>query len=87
AGSNKAGCLAVVYNGNFMGGSSALPASLQLRMRVANGVTVTPGTRYTVVQVSNTGSGSARIATLSGGVGSLTNGFTFAQDTSDPYKL
>ncbi|MFX8836754.1 hypothetical protein ABTM80_19470, partial [Acinetobacter baumannii] len=32
AGSNKAGCLAVVYNGNFMGGSSALPASLQLRM-------------------------------------------------------
>lgn len=87
AGSNKSGCLVLGYNGGPMGGSSALPAALQLRMRVANGVTVTPGTRYTVVQVNNTGSGSARIATLSGGVGSLTNGFTFAQDTSDPYKL
>lgn len=85
AGSNKSGCMQLRYNGDY--GDFPLPSSLQLSMRVANGVTVTPGTKYTVVQVTETGGGNGPMATLSGGVGSLTNGFTFAQDTSDPNNL
>lgn len=83
--SNKAGCMLLGYNGDD--GDYPIPSSLQLRMRVGNGVTVTPGSKYTVVQVTHTGGGSSPMATLSGGVSSLTNGFTFEQDTSDPNRL
>lgn len=85
AGSNKAGCIQMGANGDF--GDFTLPSSLQLSMRVANGVTVTPGTKYTVVQVTNSRGDNTPMATLSGGVSSLSNGFTFAQDTSDPNNL
>lgn len=85
AGGNKAGCMRLGYNGDD--GDYALPSSLQLSMRVANGVTVTPGTKYTVVQVTGSGGRTQPMATLSGGVSSLTSGFTFAQDTNDVNNL
>lgn len=85
ASGNAAGCMRLGSNGDD--GDYPIPASLQLSMRVANGVAVTPGTKYTVVQITGGGYGSSPMYTLSGGVGSLTSGFTFEQDTSDTQNL
>lgn len=82
AGSNTAGCIRASQNGDG-DGSYELPAALQVQMRVANGVTLSNGTQYTIVDFN---SGQPAVPTVSG-IGSLTTDFTFAQDTSNTQDL
>lgn len=82
AGSNRAGCMSTTgSNGGWMGG--AMPASLQVQMRVANGVTLTNGSKYTLIDYA----GSNGIAMLANPITSLTSGFSFIQDTSNTQDL
>ena len=67
-----------------MMGMSQLPAALQVRMRVANGVTLSNGTQYTIVDFN---SGQPVVPTLSSSITSLTSGFTFAQDMTNTQDL
>ena len=82
AGSNTAGCIRASYNG--MMGMFRLPAALQVQMRVANGVTLSNGTQYTIVDFN---SGQPVVPTLSSSIGSLTSGFTFEQDLTNTQDL
>lgn len=82
AGGNTAGCIRASYNG--MMGMSQLPAALQVRMRVANGVTLSNGTQYTIVDFN---SGQPVVPTLSSSITSLTSEFTFAQDITNTQDL
>lgn len=83
AGSNRAGCLSASANGE-QGERNSMPASLQVQMRVANGVTLTNGTKYTLMDFS---SSSPAVATLNSPITSLTSGFSFVQDTSNTQDL
>lgn len=81
-GSNRAGCITTTgSNGGRMGG--AMPASLQVQMRVSNGITLTNGSKYTLIDYA----GSNVIATLNSPITSLTSGFSFVQDTSNTQDL
>lgn len=82
AGSNTAGCIRASSNG--MMGMSQLPAALQVQMRVANGVTLSNGTQYTIVDFN---SGQPVVPTLSSSITSLTGGFTFEQDIANTQDL
>lgn len=82
AGSNTAGCIRASSNG--MMGMSRLPAALQVQMRVANGVTLSNGTQYTIVDFNN---GQPVVPALSSSIASLTSGFTFEQDITNTQDL
>lgn len=83
SGSNRAGCISATGgNGGWMGG--AMPAALQVQMRVANGVTLTNGSKYTLIDYS---AGGNVIAMLNSPITSLTSGFSFIQDTSNTQDL
>ena len=84
AGNNTAGCISATYNGG-MPPLDSLPSSLQLQIRVANGVTLTAGTKYTIVDFSP--SSGAAVPTLTSSITSLTSGFSFAQDTTNTQDL
>ena len=73
AGANKAGCIS-------SGISTALPANLQVQVRVANGVTLTTGTKYNLIDLAP---GGPVAPTLSSNITSLTSGFSFVQDTAN----
>lgn len=83
AASPAAGCISAVRHGSFSA-SSRMPAGMLVRLRVANGVTLATGTRYTLIDFAP---GTAAVPTLNSAITSLTAGFTFAQDTSNTQDL
>jgi outer membrane autotransporter protein len=53
-------------------------------VRVANGVTLSSGTKYTLIDYA---SGNPVVPTLTSNIGSLTSGFRFVQDTTNTEDL
>lgn len=80
-----AGCISATTHGSLIGGASTrMPAGMQIRLRVANGLTLTTGSRYTLIDFA---SGTAAVPTLNTSISSLTTGFTFVQDTANTQDL